>query len=296
MKRSITSLPALETFRAAARHESFSQAADSLNLTHGAVSRAVRILEEDLGAKLFERRNRSVFLTDNGRKLAQAVAHGLGHIEAAVRSIRAAQTNAPITVSCEPTLLMRWLIPRVADFHEKHPQTDIRLVAGGGPITLDAEVDVAIRRNDFDLPHSYTAQPLFDEWIGPVCRPDLHDKFFKDGRLRSDTPLLHSKTRPTAWQTWADLANAPLEKNPELEFEHFYFSLQAAVAGLGVAIGPWHLVRDDLSGGIFSAPLGFIKDGSKYMLLTANQGIDQNVGAVFRDWLVAFASQEHGPE
>lgn len=121
MRRQITSFPALECFRAAAAHESFSKAADSLYLTHGAVNRAVRLLEGDLDTALFTRRNRSVFLTDKGHKLAQAVAHGLGHIESVVRSIRTEQANAPVMVSCEPTLMMRWLIPRIPDLRRLHP-------------------------------------------------------------------------------------------------------------------------------------------------------------------------------
>ena len=98
MRQHITSLPALACFRVAAELESFSKAADRLNLTHGAVSRAVRLLEDDLGTPLFERRNRAVFLTDAGRRLAQVVARGLGEIDDEVRRIKAERANAPITV------------------------------------------------------------------------------------------------------------------------------------------------------------------------------------------------------
>ncbi len=116
MRQHITSLPALACFRVAAELESFSKAADRLNLTHGAVSRAVRLLEEDLGTSLFERRNRAVFLTDAGRRLAQVVARGLGEIEEEAQRIKAEHANAPVTVSCEPTLMMRWLIPGCRNF------------------------------------------------------------------------------------------------------------------------------------------------------------------------------------
>ncbi|AJE48733.1 LysR family transcriptional regulator [Celeribacter indicus] len=119
MRQQFTSLPALACFRVAAELESFSKAADRLNLTLGAVSRAVRLLEDDLGTPLFERRNRAVFLTDAGRRLAQVVARGLGEIEEEARRIKAAQAHAPVTVSCEPTLMMRWLIPRMPRGHRR---------------------------------------------------------------------------------------------------------------------------------------------------------------------------------
>lgn len=296
MRREITSLPALECFRAAAACESFSKAADQLNLTHGAVSRAVRLLEVDLGAPLFVRRNRAVFLTDEGRKLAQAVEQGLGHIETAVRNIRVERANAPVTVSCEPTLMMRWLIPRMPALRLLHPEMDIRLVAGGGPVAFGSGIDLAIRRDDFVMPGACRVDPLFREWVGPVCRPDLRDRFFKGERLRPEAPLLHSRTRASAWQTWADLAGEGIETQVGQVFEHFYFSLQAAIAGLGVAIGPWHLVRDDLSAGILAAPSGFLPDGSSYVLIAPDGGAISNSAARFRDWLTALAMDNAGPD
>lgn len=292
MKRQVTSLHALACFRVAAECESFSKAANSLNLTHGAVSRAVRLLEDDLGAALFERRNRAVFLTDTGRRLAQAVAHGLDHIDAAVHSIRAQQANAPVTVSCEPTLMMRWLIPRMSDFHALHPDADVRLLAGGGQVTLGAGIDLAIRRDDFGWPPTYTAQPLFEEWTGPVCRPDRGAEFFANGQLRPDALLLHTRTRPSAWMDWAGSIGVNVDAHPAQEFEHFYFSLQAAIAGLGVAIGPWHLVRDDLESGTLVAPQGFVRDGSNYVLLSSGSG---TANTTFQNWLVDLAAREDPP-
>jgi DNA-binding transcriptional LysR family regulator len=292
MKRQITSLPSLACFRVAAELESFSGAANQLNLTHGAVSRAVRLLEDDLGVALFERRNRAVFLTDPGRRLAQAVAHSLDHIDATVRSIRAEQTKAPVTVSCEPTLMMRWLIPRMPAFRALHPDAEIRLVAGGGHVVLGAGIDLAIRRNDFAWAPSYAAQSLSEEWIGPVCRPDLASEFFANASLRPEALLLHSRTRMSAWETWAGLAGDTIAGHPTQDFEHFYFSLQAAVAGLGVAIGPWHLVQDDLKTGILCAPRGFLRDGSTYVLLSSGPPKPETTEAVFREWLTNLALSE----
>lgn len=266
----LPSLMALRCFEAAGRLENFSHAAAELHLTHGAISRAVRLLEDDLGVALFERRSRRVFLTDAGRRLAQAVGSGLELIRQASRELRASARRArPWVVSCEPTLLMRWLIPRWPTFQALHPEVEVQLVAGGGPFSFGNGIDLAIRREDFSFPVGCYAQPLFVEKVGPVCRPDKAAAWLSpDKGLRPGAPRLHSRTRPGAWPEWAAAAGQSVPDTPEQTFEHFYFSLQAAVAGLGVAIGPWHLVRDDLESDLLVAPLGFVEDGSRYCLLS----------------------------
>jgi DNA-binding transcriptional LysR family regulator len=267
----LPSLLALRCFESAGRFENFARAADELHLTPGAISRAVRLLEEDLGVDLFERRNRRVFLTDAGKRLAKAVSEGLGLMNQAVREIRTdARRTRQLVLSCEPTLLMRWLIPRWNDFQTQHRGLDIHLVAGGGIFSFDHGIDLAIRRDDFPRPSDYHAETLFPEKIGPVCRPEKVDQWFGKSRkcLRSSAPLLQTNSRPTAWQEWATAKGLPTPAMEMQSFEHFYFSIQAAVAGLGVAIGPWHLVHDDIQSGVLAAPLGFIEDGSRYCLLS----------------------------
>ncbi|GAB1479465.1 LysR substrate-binding domain-containing protein [Paracoccaceae bacterium] len=284
-------MPALVCFRAAADSESFSKAAEALNLTHGAVSRAVRLLEEDIGVRLFERRNRRVFLTDTGRDLAAVVTDGLGKIDAAVERLRKQRAERRVTVSCEPTLLMRWLIPRLPAFQASFPDVNVQLVAGGGPIALGSGVDVAIRRNDFEWPSNYFAERLFDEHIGPVCQPTKAGDFMTDGQIKPETPLLHTKTRRSAWRDWQRLTGCLETFGTDREFEHFYFSLQAAVAGLGVAVGPWHLVQDDIESGLLAAPLGFVADGTGYYLLSSSGPIDVGSDvAALRDWLQAIST------
>jgi DNA-binding transcriptional LysR family regulator len=294
VRAALPSLMALRCFEAAARHEHFSRAADELHLTHGAVSRAVRLLEDDLGVALFERRSRRVFLTDAGRKLAQAVHDGLHLMRQAAHEVRTDAARAQRWVlSCEPTLLMRWLIPRWPDFQATHPRIDIHLAAAGGPFSFDHGIDIAIRRNDFAWPAGYYAERLFTERVGPVCRPDRVDTWFSgggDGRaLTRGAPRLHTRTRPDAWKEWAAAAHQPAGSGRGQMFDHFYFSLQAAVAGLGVAIGPWHLVRDDLESGVLVAPMGFVEDGSHYCLLTPEPVKDASAQSALLDWLRTMA-------
>jgi DNA-binding transcriptional LysR family regulator len=284
------SLLALRCFESAARFENFARAADELHLTPGAISRAVRLLEEDLGVDLFERRSRRVFLTNTGRRLAKAVSDGLGLMNQAVREIRTdARRARQLVLSCEPTLLMRWLIPRWSDFQTHHRGLDIHLVAGGGTFSFDHGIDLAIRRDDFPRPPGYHAETLFPERVGPVCRPEKADQWFDKSRkrLRSSAPLLQTNSRPTAWQEWARTKGLPIPAMEMQSFEHFYFSIQAAVAGLGVAIGPWHLVRDDIQSGVLAAPLGFVEDGSRYCLLSPSPPKPGSLEMDLLDWLQA---------
>lgn len=288
-------LAALRCFEMAARLESFSRAADALHLTHGAVSRAVRLIEDDLGVALFERRSRRVFLTETGRRLANAVREGFGLMETAVRDVRNSRLTPALVLSCEPTLLMRWLIPRLPDFQKRHPEIPVHLVAGGGPVILGQGIDLAVRRNDFGRPEGTHAVTLFHERTGPVCRADRVGSFFEEEqanglkRLRQDAVLLHTRTRPDAWQTWARHAGHRIAARHSQSFEHFYISLQAAVAGIGAAIGPWQLVRDDIESGILVAPVGFVEDGTAYHLLAPTEIAEQGPQAKLRDWLLAVA-------
>ncbi|MCX2181833.1 LysR family transcriptional regulator [Streptomyces sp. SKN60] len=263
-------LPPLTTllpFEATVRHASMTRAARELHVTHGAVSRQVRNLERALGTELFERGPRALRPTPQARRLAAAVRDALDLVEEAAREISGGRERGggPLALSCEPTLLMRWLIPRLPDLTAGHPGLTVHLSAGGGPVDFAREpVDAAVRRDDFPVPEGVSRVPLFEEWIGPVCRPDLVE------RLRAGEPvtLLHTGTRPAAWADWHRLTGETSTVRGEQTFEHFYLALQAAVAGVGVAVGPYALVHDDLVRGQLAAPYGFVPDGTGYGLLT----------------------------
>jgi DNA-binding transcriptional LysR family regulator len=267
-------LGALRCFEAAARLESFTRAAEELHLTHGAVSRAVRALEDDLGAPLFDRRSRRVFLTPSGARLRDAVAEAFETIQAATRELRRGVAASPLVLSCEPTLLMRWLIPRLPAFEAAHPGIPLHLASGGGPVPfIRGGIDLAIRRDDFTFPDGVASARIMDEQVGPVCTPAMASAMRAgadwQGALArgSGLTLLHTRTRPDAWARWSGLSGVELGEGREQTFEHFYFSLQAAAAGVGVAIGPFALVQQELDAGALEAPLGFIADGSAYHLL-----------------------------
>lgn len=280
-------LPPLNTlvpFEATVRLGSVTKAAAELRVTHGAVSRQLQSLERAIGSDLFQRRGRSLVPTDTARELNRQVVDALGLLASAVRQARPAAERGPLVLSCEPTLMMRWLLPRLPALTAAHPDIDLHLAAGGGPIDLRrAGIDVAIRRNDFDLDTPLQVSPMFAEWVGPVCTPETASEV-KDAGHPGYAPRLVSATRPAAWDTWAHLTGTALPVAPTQVFEHFYVSLEAATAGLGVAIGPYALVKNDIDSGRLVAPLGFVPDGTQYVLLSEPNSKDSRIAAVHA-WL-----------
>jgi DNA-binding transcriptional LysR family regulator len=284
--KNLPPLAPLASFRAAARHESFTRAALDLHVTHGAVSRAVRQLEEHFGFPLFERRNRGVFLTERGKMFADRIDALFSGLEAACDELRNAPAGQRLSVSCEPTLAMRWLMPRLEEFRRIAPDVDILLSTAGGPIDLASRgVDLAIRRSDFSLPGTGHVVVLGREAVGPVCSPA-----YWQGNAHGPKRVLHTRTRPRAWAEWAQRSGQTVEIGSigsERFFDHFYFILQAAVAGLGMAIGPYPLVCDDLENGLLVAPCGFVDTPFEYVALCREEPAPGGRVQRFLDWLEA---------
>lgn len=252
-------LNALRYFDIAAETENFVRAAERLHVTHGAVSRQVRLLEESLGIELFERRNRAIFLTPAGRALHGTTQAIFEQLEGAVQRLRQQESNNVLVLSCEPTIAMRWLIPRLPRFHAANPDLQLHLVAAGGlPDFTRGGIDLALRRDDFHWDHTLHSLKICEEWIGPVGHPTTAD----------NQRLLHSGTRPSAWPTWLRLSGQRLGHTERSDYEHFYLSIQAASAGLGLAIASALMVQDELESGQLKAPFGFLRDGSAYHLLS----------------------------
>lgn len=280
LRVNLPAMGALVGFEAAARHQSISKAAGELNLTHGAVSRSVQQLEQFFGFPLFERRNRRVVLTAKGKALADRLSPLLRELGYALDSVRQYDRDA-LVVSCEPTLAMRWIMPRLSDHGLSGMK--IQLETAGGPVDLEGEgIDIAIRRSDFAWPSGYKANPLVPETVGPVCHPAYWERV---GHRLDHAALLSTRTRPNAWRDWAEGRQMPLPDGPERLFDHFYFSLQAAVAGLGVAIGPRLMVQDDIEAGHLIAPFGFHASGYDYVALTAKDISTDSRLKIFLDWL-----------
>lgn len=277
-------LPALAAFcyfDVAAQTESFVRAAQQLNVTHGAVSRQVRLLEESLGVQLFERRNRAIFLTPAGRALHDTTLSVFEQLHASVQRLQQARDNV-LVLSCEPTIAMKWLIPRLPAFHAAHPDIQLHLVAAGGPVDFARSgIDLALRRDDFHWDASLHSLKLCNEAVGPVCRADLA----LPGKGFAGTRLLHSATRPDAWKHWLRLSGQSARGSSRAGYEHFYLCIQAALAGLGVALASRMMVQDELDSGQLVAPYGFTEDGSAYYLLSPEPFAAGTAQRRFADWL-----------
>lgn len=284
MKRRLPPLNALRAFEAAARLGRMTAAAEELSVTPGAISRQVGQLEDVLGVPLFEGAKNKPQLTAAGASLLPALTSALNQMEAAVREVSGGKART-LDVSCFSTFTVKWLIPRLYDFHARHPHIEIRLSAADQVAHPDTEhYDLVITVDGQGIPESATVLPLFVERLGPVMAPALAAaaKVREPGDLAGQ-PLLHTRTRPDAWKTWCESRGCALPVQGGPQFEHYYFTLEAAVAGLGVAIAPWHLVLDDIRAGRLVAPLGFQESAYQYVARRrgeANARLD-----AFCDWL-----------
>ncbi|WP_135074822.1 LysR substrate-binding domain-containing protein [Terasakiella sp. SH-1] len=277
----LPSLSSLQSFSVAAKHQSFTKAANELNQTHGAVSRAVKQLEDYFGVLLFERRNRRLYITSKGKKFAEQITILLEQIEDACEELTSSPSDHKLAISCEPSLAMRWLMPRLEEFRTIHAGLDIHLSTAGGPIDLaENGIDIAIRRSDFKWAEDYWVTDLGNEAIGPVCSPSYIEK-----HPDLNWTLLHTRTRTEAWHDWKQLSNQDIQCDNEKFFDHFYFSLQAAVAGMGVAIGPKILVEDDLKNDLLIAPFGFKETSVNYVALSLKNPTSNEKVHAFINWM-----------
>jgi DNA-binding transcriptional LysR family regulator len=280
----IPSLDDLRAFEATARLGSVRLAADSLALTHGAVSRRITKLANDIGVKLFEKSGRGLRLTPAGETLNLTLGRFFGELAATVQSLRASSTGkTALVLSCEPTVAMRWLIPRLGGFQAAHPAITLHLSVGGGLVDFRRnQVDFAIRRLDFAVPAMWNVRPLFPEQVGPVMRPELVQGF-----ERGDYVALGTKTRPEAWAHW--LKTHPAARRPmELRYyDNHALMIEAASAGLGVALSPLVLAVDDVQRGSLAAPAGFDPDGTQYGLIWMGSSELQGVEVALVEWLQA---------
>ena len=220
-------LNALRTFEVFARHRSMTRAADELCVTHGAVSRRVTKLADDLGLTLVEPAGRGLRVTDDGRLLASSMGRALALIHDAIDTLQARDAQRPVVLSCERSIAMRWLIPRLSRFQDRHPDIELHLSVGGGPLDFARDqVALALRRLDFPVHPDWIVTPLMAERMGPVMAPSLLPAF-----EAGDYVALSSRTRPRACRArWSAMYLAHVSYGWPLERVGHAFGLNRATA------------------------------------------------------------------
>lgn len=298
MSRPLPPLNALRAFEAAARLGSISRAAGELHVTHGAVSRHVRTLEEALGAPLFERDGRGLALTPAGLRLRDAAGDAFAGLQAAWSALLHDRRSTALVLGCPGSLLARWVIPRLERLAVDLPQLKLHLSAqeGGFDAALSG-LDAALLVGEAPWPGEWQVHALAPERIGPVISP-RHARFDAlhgaPAAALLDEPLLHTASRPQAWPRW--LATHGLDATRMREgtgFDHLTYLLEAAAAGLGVAIAPRELVQADLDNGRLVAPWEFAETGGQWALCTVRGNDDPRIDAL-AGWMRGELAQGDG--
>ncbi|TGE01292.1 transcriptional regulator GcvA [Methylobacterium nonmethylotrophicum] len=292
MHRRLPPLNALRAFEAAGRHASFTRAAAELGVSHGAVSRHVQALEAWLQLPLFERHNRRVVLTEVGRRYLAEIGAALDRV--ALATAREVERGRPrlLRVNALATFTLRWLIPRLSAFQLANPAVEVRLTTSNVPLAQIAEpFDVAIRGGP-DARPGHVGRLFLPETRIPVCSPGLLRRLplAEPAELCRHT-LLHAATMTQVWPQWLRAAGVPdLQPQASVTLEHFYLTLQAALDGLGVAMGPARLIADDVAAGRLTLPFAgpSLPARSYHTFVPETRAEDPAVRA-FCAWLVAAA-------
>ena len=285
----------LVVFEAAARNQSFTAAASELNVTQPAVSRSIRQLEAALGISLFTRSHRSVELTEAGEILFQSVSAGFGRILEAARRLHA-RTHAHVTLLTSTAFANYWLVPRLSDFHSRHPEIDLRFQVSDKVLNLAEESSsLGVRLGDGNW-HGYDSEPIVTEEVFPVASPaygatlaraDAPDALAGERLVHMEEPFIPSVT----WSDWfAAMHIRYHDDGSGLRLNNYVLVLQAAMAGEGIAMGWAHLVDPLIEQGLL-VRVGrqrWRTERSFHLVWSSRTPLSPQARAV-RDWILALA-------
>jgi LysR family transcriptional regulator, glycine cleavage system transcriptional activator len=293
MTARLPSLNGLRAFEAAARHLSFTNAASELNVTQTAISHQIRRLEEELGTRLFVRQNRALALTPQARDYLPGVRAAFNDLRLATDRLLRKDNDHVLTVSTLASLAAKWLLPRLSAFQEAHPGIDVHITTS--PALVDfkiGDVDAAIRYGRGHWPGLrsdwLTADKLF-----PVCSPAL---LTGDKPLRRPEDLVHRTLLHSSgfydddWRLWLTAAGLPanISRQPGLTFDLILVTVQAAIDGIGVAIGRTSYVEDDIAKGRLVVPFDItLPADAGFYLVSPEARAESPKLSAFRQWLVA---------
>ena len=296
LRRPRLSLDLLKGFEAAARHLSFTRAAQELSLTQSAISREIKTLEEQLGRPLFTRINRGLRLTDDGQALYRAVGEALKLIDEVIDRLGMSRGGETLAVTTSAPLASMWLVPKLPHFIRLHPEVDVRSVAAETRLDLERErIDLAIRwaRPGSTVPGG---EPLFGVQMFPVCSPALARDHARP--LRTPADLVHhvlldllTVTSSGPWSDWTPWLEAmklgDLKPAGTLHFSHYDQVVQAAIDGSGVAIGRIPHTTRHLRDGLLVAPFGpeAVLARGTYFVLVSPRSVERSIVNEFVTWL-----------
>jgi len=289
MRRKIPGTELLIAFETAARHQSFTRAAEELSLTQSAVCRQIAALESNLGVPLFNRIKKRVTLSEAGQIYARQVRENLKRIEHDTLSLMAHRgAGGVLELAVIPTFATRWLIPRLGRFHTAHPGITLDLTTRAEPFMFnDTDFDAAIHYGDPVWPGAI-AEYLFGEDMVPVCSPALlKGKTQIDPDELERLPLLHQSARPDAWREWfaaAGLAN--VNAMGGARYELFSMLVEAALAELGVALVPRFFVLSEIASGQLVSPCSTVLHSQRnYYLVYPENRVGSVPLQTFCRWL-----------
>lgn len=287
-RKLLPSTSALAAFDSVARLGSFSQAADELSLTQGAISRQVMSLEEQLDVRLFDRGARGVTLTQEGRVYAKAIGSALAEIRAASLNVMTKTNGNVLNLAMLPTFGTRWLLPRIPKFVAAHPEITINFATRIGQFDFEREaIDLAIHIGQPDWPHAECTF-LMDEMVAPICSAEFLAAHPIEGAAQlADLPLLHMASRPGAWSQWFESQGIEVPLTPGMRFEQFSNVAQACNAGLGIALMPLFLIDVELrSGQLVQALDHQSKSPSSYYAVAPLSRANHTPVVQFKRWLL----------
>jgi LysR family transcriptional regulator, glycine cleavage system transcriptional activator len=296
MGRRLPPLNAVRAFEAAARHLSFTKAADELNVTQAAVSHQVKALEERLGVVLFRRLNRGLILTEAGASYLRELEDILDRLEQATERLRASEATGILTVSTGTSFASKWLVPRLQRFRDRRPDIDVRIDADDSLTDFRRDnVDLAIRYGRGVYP-GLSSTKLLQDIVFPVCSPQLLEgphPLREPSDLKHHT-LLHDKDVVEDWLTWlrtAGVTDVDPSRGPT--FSHSAMLIEAAIAGQGVALGRRSMVARDLREGRLVQPFPLSLEAQFcYWIVCPESSAEKPKIAEFRAWLLDEAASE----
>jgi LysR family glycine cleavage system transcriptional activator len=300
MTARLPSLNGLRAFEAAARHLSFTNAASELNVTQTAISHQIRRLEEELGIRLFFRQNRALALTPEAREYLPGVRAAFNDLRLATDRLLRKDNDHALTVSTLASLAAKWLLPRLSAFQEAHPGIDVRITTSTNLVDFKSgDVDAAIRYGRGQWP-GLRADWLMADQLFPVCSPAL---LTGNHPLRcpedlKDHVLLHtSNANSDDWRLWLTAAGLPtnLSTHPGVTFDLIFMTVQAAIDGIGVAMGRTSYVEADIAKGRLVVPFKItLPADAGFYLVYPEATADTPKLAAFRQWLLASAQSKPG--